>query len=275
MILCTVRLMITAAFLSVPAWGFDSQMGDVVASARESQSRTLTSIVSDPVIRGLATSMPDPIYPKESLEKGVSGVAVAEVLIGTHGKVEHVQVLEAPDAHIRKAVADAVTRSTFGPLTAGPDSTERRRIQGKLIFYFRIVGGTGRILSASEVSGASHQGKEARSAAPAVTGAPPPIRPPSVPSSEAREIDELELTRMLVVSSPLILDIRDRTAYAVAHRGNSTNIPLDELSVRGAAELSTLRSVVIDCSYETVSRCRLARRVLLQKGLTDVAILVK
>jgi hypothetical protein len=61
-------------------------------------------------LRQSATAAPMPEYPRESLAQKVSGVVVAAVLFGVHGKLTTIEILESPDAHTAAAVRGAVGR---------------------------------------------------------------------------------------------------------------------------------------------------------------------
>jgi TonB family protein len=67
-------------------------------------------------LRRLAQALQEPEYPEESIASGVSGTAVASVLIGTDGSVEDVTILETPDPHIGEAVEAALREARFPPI---------------------------------------------------------------------------------------------------------------------------------------------------------------
>lgn len=90
----------------------------------------------------LASRAPMPAFPRESVEAGRSGVAVASVRVDADGSVIDVDVLEAPDRAIALEVAQAVRRWSFGKVTVS-DRTESAAYSGRLIMYFSIVKGEG------------------------------------------------------------------------------------------------------------------------------------
>lgn len=236
------------------------------------QVAQVTSLQQD-ALRRNATTQPRPEYPATSIAKGSKGVAVAELLIDTEGVVEQVRVVEAPDEHISAAVAAAVRQWRFVPLTAGPNSPERRRADGKLYFYFEIEGGKGIVLFPDEVQ--KGRGAVAASSGKAKPVPPPPASGPQtiqLPAVAAPEIREGDLKSRLDRGAEVI-DVRDRTAFRASHRDGAKNIPADELATR-QAELKTAKSLIVDCTYAQVSRCQLAARVLTSLGVRDVVVLV-
>lgn len=232
----------------------------------------VTTLQQD-ALRRNATTQPRPEYPAASIAKGSRGVAVAELLIDTEGVVEQVRVVEAPDEHISAAVAAAVRQWRFVPLTAGPNSQERRRADGKLYFYFEIDGGKRMVLFPDEV-------QKGRGAVAASSGNGKPVPPPPTsgprmiqqPAAAAPEIRETDLKSWLDRGAEVI-DVRERTAFRASHRDGAKNIPADELATR-QTELKTAKSLIVDCTYGQLSRCQLAARVLTSLGVRDVAVLV-
>ena len=71
----------------------------------------------------------------------------------------------------------------------------------------------------------------------------------------------------------LLLDIRERAAYALAHRDGARNIPLDELRVRAQNELPTDQMIVIYASDP--SEADFAYSILDGQGFTHVFVLVQ
>ncbi|HET6862102.1 MAG TPA: energy transducer TonB [Pyrinomonadaceae bacterium] len=85
-----------------------------------------------------------PVFPTESKNRKSQGVAVAEVQIDELGNVSKVEVLEAPDPPIAKALIVAIKQWKFEP---GKDDSDGKpiRMQGKLTFYFVIEGQTAQV----------------------------------------------------------------------------------------------------------------------------------
>ncbi|HXG33377.1 MAG TPA: energy transducer TonB [Bryobacteraceae bacterium] len=78
-----------------------------------------------------------PEYPKASRERGITGVAVAELVTDVAGSVHKVRILEAPDEGIGRAVAAAVRQWRFPSLKVKGQPVP---LVGKLTFYFRKRG---------------------------------------------------------------------------------------------------------------------------------------
>lgn len=237
----------------------------VGGNMRETQTAPKIVKFAEPTLRSMTLSTPMPQYPRSSLLASVSGVAVAGVVVGADGHVERVDILQAPDAAIGAALRDALLTWTFRPLPAAPGSNERLRMQGKLVFYFTIVAGKGVITTPA-----------AATRQPGVSAgrgsAPPSVPATTAMGSAPNEIDEAQLKSLTHYK---VLDIRDRAAFAADHRPDALNIPLDELPSRAKAELSTAGTVVVDCSQETVARCRLGAQMLAEHGLKPLAILIR
>jgi len=92
---------------------------------------------------------PLPKYPEESLRKGASGVAVAELQIGSDGHVRKVTILEAPDGRTAASTQQALRTWTFAPLRLqGVDGAVP--VTGKITLYFCAERGTGRVLTVDQ-----------------------------------------------------------------------------------------------------------------------------
>ncbi len=87
-------------------------------------------------------------------------------------------------------------------------------------------------------------------------------------------IKEANLERKLANKELLVLlDIRERAAYAINHRDGARNIPLDELPVRAQNELPLDQTIVIYGSDP--SEADLAYSILDGQGFAHVLILVR
>jgi protein TonB len=98
--------------------------------------------LSEKSLRARAIKSVMPAYPDESKKRGSKGVAVARLEIDEQGDVTQVDVLESPDAHIKRAVTEATSQWKFNPTTVGGQPV---RVQGKLTFYFVIEGADARV----------------------------------------------------------------------------------------------------------------------------------
>jgi TonB family protein len=199
--------------------------------------------MSEGGIRNLATNAPKPVYPKTAIDKGITGVVVASVLIQPDGSVGTVVVLEAPETSLATAVQEAANQWTF---RTGPWKTS---LAGRLTFYFRIVNGKGRVLEPKEMPDSRWSKPPAPSDAKSqkVTEAKT-LQP--IPDALITTIDKSELNRQLASANPIILDISERDAFRRGHLEGAVNIPFAELEVRAPIELSPIRPIIIDCSRE-------------------------
>lgn len=104
---------------------------------------------TDMEFRRIARVLRRPEYPTVSLGMKRRGVVVAEVIASEEGHVGHVDVLEAPDAHLGDAVRGALAGWEIEP----PVDDEGRavRLRAKLFFYFVIENGEGFVRSPEEM----------------------------------------------------------------------------------------------------------------------------
>ncbi|MGH9397559.1 MAG: TonB family protein [Terriglobia bacterium] len=100
------------------------------------------------VLRNRATKQVMPVYPPKSEKLGHSGVAVGQVTVDHGGRVSAVQILQAPDDAIRKAVAKALQNWTFRPETIHGVPIE---FTGELTFYLVIKNGKGMVLNPNQM----------------------------------------------------------------------------------------------------------------------------
>jgi TonB family protein len=131
---------LTAAALLVPA----------LSGAQD----TKIALVSPAVLHALAESTPLPEYPILSRKTKRMGVAVIEVVVSPIGKVAKAEILEAPDRSIGSAVDTAVRLWTFHPFLAGGTPLA---MKGRLVFYFRLVGGKPIVIDAVAENPASRE----------------------------------------------------------------------------------------------------------------------
>ena len=169
---------------------------------------------SQAAIEAVALDKPFPHYPTRSLENGAAGVAVASIMVGFDGRIERVDVLEAPDADIAEGLRDALERWVLPVHPDGP-----RRTGATMVFYFLIEAGEGRVVSG--LSLAFERTGVLRSVA-----------------GEPRRIDEAELrlrpTALLEIGSAVVVvDTRDRELYARDHRDGAITFRLAGTAVAG------------------------------------------
>jgi len=93
-------------------------------------------------------------------------------------------------------------------------------------------------------------------------------------SPDEWSINEANLERKVANKELLVLlDIRERAAYALKHRDGARNIPLDELPVRAQDELPQDHAIIIDGNDP--SQTDLAYSILDSQGFAHVFVLVK
>lgn len=188
--------------------------------------------------REAAISHPLPKYPPDSVQRGSEGVAVASIATGLDGRVESVRVLQAPDDDIGHAVRAALEQWTFGTYYSLVDGQRiPMRIESRMTFYFRIVGGAGVVLNPTTAMPAD--------------------------AAVVRDLRAADLEAVFGGAEPVFVDIRDRDDYVREHSPGSINIPVAELATRAPEELSPEQFVVILCPSRRWGFCRnVARQAL-------------
>lgn len=204
---------------------------------------------SEAGLRKTATHAPFPDYPPASLAKKTGGVAVVSLRVGFDGRVEQLDVVEAPDSAIGAAVRNAVQRWTFRPATVGT-APEPWKVRGKLTFYF-VPEGKGRVVSPEEAASAR-----------------------SAQGPQATQITEAELVKRAKDSATVILDVRPRAEFKQGARRSAVNVPSDEIEARAIRELGT-RRIVIDCTVLSERSCRAVAEHLRELGFLDIAMAVR
>lgn len=221
----------------------------------ETQRRRGTPRITEAGLRGLAIHAPDPHYPDRSLKNGSAGIVVVSVVVDEEGTLADSAVLESPDKDIEEAVLKAIRSWRFKPASIG-------RVSGKLTFYFAIEDGRGIVrqpqLSVQKLEGNAVRSGEIRRA----------DQSKSVVVIDEQQIADLRRQTTKVV----LVDIRSRIAYRYKHRPGTVNIPIDELLVRGPAELNSRSAIVIDCSFGDMNDCRVAALLLVEKKFQTVRV---
>ena len=213
---------------------------------------SLPGTTSQAAIEYAALDKPFPRYPALSLENGASGVAVASIVVGLDGRMERVDVLEAPDADIAEALQDALERWVLPVHPSGP-----LRTAATMVFYFLIEAGEGRVVSGLSLAAERTGGGR------------------SVAGERLRRIDEVELESLLETGA-VVVDPRVRDLYARGHRDGAINLPLRELQSRAAVELPPAQVVVVDCYRGLEGMCDIAGQILLRLvGVPDVVVFVQ
>ncbi len=89
-----------------------------------------------------------------------------------------------------------------------------------------------------------------------------------------QRINTDELRRLIKASTDVVvLDVRDRGAYAREHIQGARDIPVDELEARAINELSPATLIVIYCRCADAASSELARDILIKQGFRRVSIL--
>ena len=93
-------------------------------------------------------------------------------------------------------------------------------------------------------------------------------------SPDEWSVTEANLERKLTNKEQLVLlDIRDRAAYAINHRDGARNIPLDELPVRAQNELPLDHTIVVYGNEP--SEADFAYSILDSQGFAPILVLVQ
>ena len=103
--------------------------------------------------RRIARERRRPVYPAVSVDRGRTGLAVAEVGTTSDGSMGRVDILDAPDEHTGDAVARALASWEVQPPV--DDDGHAVGVRSKLYFYFVIEDGEGFVRSPEEMLGQS------------------------------------------------------------------------------------------------------------------------
>jgi rhodanese-related sulfurtransferase len=236
--------MIAGATAAAPAW--------------DATQATQVSMAGLKVLN-MATHRVTPDFPVASLKAGVQGVVVVQVLLGSDGPMQNVEVLEAPDAATGAAVQRALIDWQFEKFTTAEGRAAAVRSQ--FAFYFVVRKGKPLVLDWVQMA-ALRQSEE-----PVSQSIPIPTSYPIIDEAAWRKLSASTGTR------PTLLDIRDRAAFARGHLTGAVNISERELSMRAPAELPRARQLVVDCPRETGDLCSYVARILQRSGFTQVAML--
>ena len=217
--------------------------------------------ISEQGIRLLAVVKPMPQYPAASIQNKVSGIAVAEILVSKDGRPEQVNVLEAPDAHIRNAVEEALTQWEFR--SAGPNgSVDGVPLSSKLTFYFTVENGDRVVRNPEELEDGLGDVSQVRKA----SGTPP---------TQITEAAVQELASSTDRENLVVLDMRERDAFAKGHRDGAVNIPANEILARTRRELPLSSHIVVECYAELGPVCPWAADELSGLGFSRVSLLAR
>ena len=105
------------------------------------------------------------------------------------------------------------------------------------------------------------------------SGLAEPSNQVSKASAADKRISTDELRRLTERAKVLVLDVRDRDAYAREHIPGAKNIAVDELEVRAVNELSRTDLIVIYCRCADAASSEIARDILAKQGFRKLAIL--
>ncbi len=220
----------------------------------EANSRLGWVKIDDASLRRIATFRPPPKYPDASLQRGASGVAVAQVFISADGRMKAVEVLEAPDADVQAAVREALMQWEFEPVLVS-GSTKKMEVEGLMAFYFKVVDGTGVVMGPEEMS----------SARPSIS-----TTTATIDSYTVARLGKADFSRL---TDAFLLDVRDRRLFGSGHLSGAINVPIEELAARAKAEVPVSNYVVIDCEALAISQCEGAGNLLKRLGYGRVALL--
>jgi TonB family protein len=100
--------------------------------------------VSEHILRNAAATVVTPEYPSGAAQRGASGVAVAEVEFDSDGRPVRVEILEAPEPDIARAVERALWNWRLKP--GSSVQGQPGHIKGKLTYYFVLQGREPKVL---------------------------------------------------------------------------------------------------------------------------------
>jgi len=218
--------------------------------------------VMESTLRRQAEKKPLPEYPRDALSKNTEGLVVVEVSVNPNGRIDRLDILEASGQLFSASVQEALRQWMFVPVTISGIS-DLSRMEGKLTFYYRIVGGKGVVMVPSDPP---------RPVANAESSGLPRTTTDSA-HQQTTEIDEQELDRLSRTVKPVVVDVRTRGEFRLGHRAGAVNIPSDELLSRAPFELQRSAYIVIDCPAGKLVSCRHAAGSLRVWGFSNIAIL--
>lgn len=220
-------------------------------------------------IQGDALSRTMPVFPPESAGRGVRGVVVARILTALDGRMDRVDILQAPDRATGDAARAALMQWTFPPSRPTPDG-RRFVLQSKVTFYFEIRGGRGVVLNPEEMDGNEDVWAAWKTGAAPRGGAPTVVR--GAPTGFV-EIDEAELRQRIATGRAVLVDVRNREPFTRSHAAGAVNMPGDEIHVRARAELDPRNPIVVDCSQDELTWCRAGAADFRKRGF-DVSLFI-
>lgn len=189
-----------------------------------------------------------PNYPQSSLARGAEGVAVVAIRVDLAGAVAEARVLEAPDRETGLASTSAGRRWKFGPVTVKKNGElVPATVNTRLTFHFEAHAEPG--------------GRVTLFGEPILSGTT--TSPASRRQCQPRSVSEMELAPLMRQADAGYVDIRSREEFRASHRAGALNIPADEVRVR-ARELTSLRTIVVECSLQHGRHCEMVARQVCQ-----------
>jgi TonB family protein len=186
------------------------------------------------VLVSVATHREMPAYPPQSIRAAVGGVAIAKLTVGTDGSLLRVDIVEAPDRHIRAATYLAARKWKFLP-SNGPVGG---LMEGTIAFHFDSAASTVDLANNApdrpNSSGAT--GIQTQSTVRWTTASAKSVWP------------TIKQTRSM------LLDTRSRSQVRAGSLPGSLNIPFEELSLR-PREFTGIEAIVLDCGNIRQSDC--------------------
>ena len=228
-----------------------------IPSGRPPGAGSIPLRIAETGYRQQAIVHPLPTYPVRSVNLETEGVAVASIVTGTDGRVESVELLQAPDEEIGREVVEVLQTWLFHPLLAATGENgkmEVNRAESRVTFYFLIVDGVGVVSNpAADMSIGSQM------------------------EAVVRDLRNVDLPTVFGSLEPVFVDIRDRADYQLGHYPESINIPVSELLLRSQVELSRERFVVILCPGTpgfTWTFCTTLARAVGNSGFEHIGVLL-
>ena len=242
------------ALASVACGGLETDSLALAGSAGIARAK-----ISEEGVRLLALVKPMPLYPAASIKNKASGVAVAEILVSQDGRMEQVNVLQAPDAGVRETLEVVLMKWEFTKVVPTGQS-KGVPFSSKLTFYFDVENGKGVVRSPEEkadVRPDSGQGGAESGTAP----------------TELDEAAFQELARDAASDAVVVLDIRDRDDFSRGHRDGAVNMPANEVLARAVHELPLSSHIVVDYCEALGPLCAWVGDELGRLGFSRVSLL--
>jgi Gram-negative bacterial TonB protein C-terminal len=94
------------------------------------------AMTNEAALRHFTDIATEPIYPSDAMQRGVSGIVVAEVCVSTEGGRPKSHVLFASDESFGRATASALRSWRFHAMHTASERVDTKEVGGKIVYYF-------------------------------------------------------------------------------------------------------------------------------------------